>query len=295
MRIAIFGAGGVGGYIAAHLCGKGDEISVIARGTHLDTIRQHGLTVIEDTATYTVPPDFVIDERSLEGIYDLVILAVKNYDIPPALAALRPHLDTHSILLPLANGVAHFDTLSEALDATVLTGCCYILSHIRAPGIIRKEGKVFAALFGSTLSPEAVQKTAELFEKAGLRYKTPDDIDAAVWKKYLFISAFATMTSYYDTGIRTVCETHYEETRTVLEEIVGVAGAKGIEIGDEIDKALATAAKLPKESSTSMHFDFKQGKPTELESLSGYIVSEGKRLGVETPHMQRLYEALKVR
>lgn len=292
MRIAVFGAGGVGGYIGAHLCGKSDEVTIVARGTHLEAMRQNGLKVVEDAETYTVFPDVIADEQGINGVYDLVILAVKGYDMSHALSALRPHLNAHSILLPLANGVDHFDRLAASLDATVLTGCCYILSHLESPGIVRKKGKVFAAVFGSAAHPEAVQRTAEVFDKAGLRSKTTEEIDAAVWKKYLFISAFASMTSYYDMPIKTVYDTHGEEVTKLLEEIAAVARAKGIEIGDEVQKALDTAAGLPPDASTSMHLDFQQGKPTELESLSGYIVSEGKRLGMATPVMAKLYEGL---
>lgn len=292
MRICVFGAGGVGGYIGANLCGRGDDITLVARGKHLDAIRTHGLSVREDTREYTVFPDAVVSQSGLNGLYDLVILAVKSYDIDGAIEALRPHVSPASILLPLANGVEHFDTLSRRLEAKTLKGCCYILSHIASPGVIRKKGKVFAAVFGSESDPDTVSTVAALFEKAGLRYKTPEAIDAAVWKKFLFISAFATLTSYYDRGIREVCTAHRDETEALLEEIAAVAEAKGIAIGDEIPKALATAEGLPDGASTSMHLDFKAHKPTELEALSGYIVSEGERLGVPPPHMQRLYAGL---
>lgn len=290
MRICVFGAGGVGGYIGANLCGHGNHITLVARGKHLDAIRAHGLSVKEDTRKYTVSPDAVVSQSGLNGIYDLVILAVKSYDMEGAIDALRPHVSPDTILLPLANGVEHFDILSRRLEAKTLKGCCYILSHIASPGVIRKKGKVFAAVFGAQSA--AVSTVAAIFEKAGLRYKTPEAIDAAVWKKFLFISAFATLTSYYDMGIREVCTTHRDETEALLEEIAAVAEAKGVAIGDEIPKALATAEGLPDGASTSMHLDFKAHKPTELEALSGYIVCEGKRLGVPSPHMQRLYAGL---
>ncbi|MEJ2467557.1 MAG: 2-dehydropantoate 2-reductase [Campylobacterales bacterium] len=295
MRIALFGTGGVGGYIGANLCAKGDEITLVARGDHLEAIRERGLKVVEDNREDTARPDAAVDEAGLKGTYDLVILSVKGYDIHRAVDALLPHTDANTIVLPLANGVEHFDTLAARLDAKVLTGCCYILSHIASPGVIRKKGNVFAAVFGSHRHPEAVETVERLFETAGLRSKTPADIETAVWKKYLFISAFATLTSYYDTGIKPVYETYPDETEALLEEIAAVARAKGIEIGEEVGKALQTASGLPDSASTSMHLDFTQGKPTELEALSGYIVKEGETLGVDTPVMRKLYEALKRR
>lgn len=292
MRIAVFGTGGVGGYIAANLCGQGDNITVVARGAHLEAIRRDGLKVVEDEREYITKPDAAVGEQALDGTYDLVLICVKGYDMQSAIAALRPHLHPASIVLPLANGVDHFERLSKALNARVLTGCCYILSHIDSPGVIRKKGKVFAAVFGSAEHPDAVETIRGVFERAGLRCKTPDDIETAVWKKYLFISAFAALTSYYDMGIKHIFESHPDEAEALLEEIAAVARSRGIEIGNEIQKALETASGLPEGASTSMHLDFQNGKPTELESLSGYILKEGERLGVATPVMRKLYEGI---
>ena len=295
MRIAVFGTGGIGGYIGANLCAQGDDVTLVARGQHLEAIRSRGLRVVEDDRNYTVYPDHAVDDDGLEGIYDLVLLCVKSYDITNAIETLRPHLSADSIVLPLANGVDHFDKIAASLDVQLLRGCCYILSHIESPGVIRKQGKVFAAVFGTEKYPEGLERTAGCFKKAGLRYKTPDNIDTAVWKKYLFISAFASLTSYYDSSIKTVYTSHRDEAEAILNEIAAVALAKGIEIGDEIVKALETASALPEEASTSMHLDFQKGKASELDSLSGYIVKEGERLGVATPVMEKLYTGLRNR
>lgn len=293
MRILIFGSGGVGGYIAANLCGHGDEVTVVARGKHLEAIRSRGLRIVEDDRIYNAFPDAVADDTAIEGIYDFILLGVKGYDMDKAIDALLPHADDHTVILPLANGVDHFDKIETRLPGRLLKGCCYILAHVESPGTIRKKGKVFAAVFGSVGDPDAVETAAEMFERAGLRYKTPDDIDRAVWKKYIFISAFGTLTSYYDMGIKAVCEAHPVQTEALLEEIAAVARAKGIDIGDEVQKAMQTAVSLPENASTSMHLDFQQGKPTELESLSGYVVREGERLGVAVALMRKFYDSLK--
>ncbi len=295
MRVLIFGTGGVGGYIGANLCVHGDEVTVVGRGAHLNAIREKGLHIIEDDKAYTAFPDVAVDESGLSGIYDFVLLGVKSYDIDHALDKLVPHIDNQTIVLPVANGVDHFDKIADRLDVRLLKGCCYILAHVEAPGIIRKKGKVFAVVFGSDADPDAVQTVAALFEKAGLRYKVPKEIDTAVWKKYIFISAFATLTSYYDMNIKAVAEHHPDETKTLLKEIAAVAHAKGIDIDDEIQKSVETALSLPESASTSMHLDFQKGRPTELESLSGFIVKEGKKVGVNTPLAQSLYTHLQTR
>jgi 2-dehydropantoate 2-reductase len=187
-------------------------------------------------------------------------------------------------MVSFSNGVSNGDTLRELSNSIVLDACVYILSHIEESGVIRKKGKVFAAVFGG--DEKGTQILSQIFEKANLRYKTPSDIKTAIWKKYIFISAFATATSYYDKSIAYVYEHHKAEVTTLLNEISSFAHAKGIEISDEVQKALQTASKVPFDSSTSMHLDFQNKKRVELENLSGYV---------KTPLMQKMYEALKRR
>ncbi len=295
MRIAVVGAGGVGGYIGAKLSlsGRDDEVIFVARGEHAETIREKGLRVIEDEGELTAHPSAVVTADALEGSVDLLLLCVKSYDIADALTALRPAITQKSIIIPFANGVEHSAAIASMADARILNGCAYILSHIEAPGVIRKQGKVFAAVFGG--ESEATAEVAALFDAAGLRCKTPENIEEAVWKKYLFISAFAALTTYYDMSIRRVYEKHGDEAQALLEEIAAVARARGVDIAAETEKALKTAAGLPEEASTSMHLDFQHRRRNELETLCGYIVREGERHGVATSVMKKIYDALKAR
>lgn len=299
MRIAIVGVGGVGGYIGAKLCtligtpGKHYEIVFIARGDHADAIRHHGLSVIEDEGTFTAHPSEVTAAETAEGTFDLILVCVKSYDITATITALKKTIREDTVIIPFANGVNNAETIAALVDAKVINGCAYILSHIQKPGVIRKQGKVFAAVFGD---PEYIGESLYieyLFKDAGLRTKIPDDIDTAVWKKYLFICAFATLTSYYDTNIKPVYDAHYSIAKTVLGEIAAVAATKGIDLRDEIGKALETASNLPGDASTSMHLDFQNHRRTELETLTGYIVHEGERLHVPVPKMTQMYKTLK--
>jgi len=176
------------------------------------------------------------------------------------------------------------DKLRELSNSRVLDGCIYILSHIEKAGSIRKNGKVFAGVFGG--DDDATSVVASIFEDAKLRYKTPSDIKTAIWKKYIFISAFASLTSFYDKSIGYIYEHHKEEVEEILKEIAKFASTKGIDVFDEVQKALLTASKVPYDSSTSMHLDFKNKKKTELDSLTGYV---------KAPLMQKMYNELKNR
>lgn len=290
MRVAIIGLGGVGGYIAANFEKSGIDIIGFARGEHLKAIQKNGIKIVEDENCCDVD----LDARALddldgffEGSFDVVLFCVKSYDLVESYEHIKSHIDEKTILISFSNGVSNGDTLRGLTNSTVLDGCVYILSHIENPGSIRKKGKVFAAVFGG--ENKATTVLTSLFEKAELRFKTPDDIETAIWKKYIFIASFATLTSYYDKSIGYMNEYKRDEAKELLTEISNVAKDKGIDVEAEIEKALITASKVPYDSYTSMYLDFKNEKRVELESLSGYIA---KYESVKTPLMKKMYEEL---
>lgn len=287
MRVAVVGLGGVGGYIATYLVKAGVDVVGFARGAHLDAIKSDALVLIEDSEHFRVK----IDARSLQTLekstqehFDLVLFCVKSYDLKDAYLKIAPYTDDTTVLLSFSNGVSNGDLLRSLSRSRVLDGCVYVLSHIESAGVIRKKGDVFAAVFGGEAG--ATSEVASLFEHSGVRYKTPQNIKEALWKKYLFISTFATLTSYYNKSIREIYEAHFDEAKTLLEEIAAFAKGEGVDLDEEVQKALQTASKLPKDATTSMHKDFTLQKQVELESLSGYV---------KTPLMQRLYKELKAR
>ena len=301
MRIAVVGVGGVGGYMGAKLCSligtqkKRYEIDFIARGEHAEAIRTNGLQVIEDEERFTAVPSVVCSADEAEGTFDLILLCVKSYDIEEALLPLRKNIRRDTVLMPFANGVDNAEKIAAIVDAKVINACAYILAHIEKPGLIRKQGTLFAAVFGD---PELFGESLfidYIFKDAGLRTKVTEDIQTAVWKKYLFISAFASLTSRYDCGIKCIYDRHYEEAEGVLQEIASVARALGVDLDGEVEKALKTASSLPAEASTSMRLDFQEGRKTELESLTGYPVREAERLNIDLPLMRSIYLALKHR
>ncbi len=289
MRVAVVGLGGVGGYIGASLAKTSHEVVGFARGEHLNAIQNKGLQVFEDTQQWSAN----IEAKSLDkatGYFDVVLFCVKSYDLADSFKALDACIDEKSILLSFSNGVCNAELLRHLSKSIVLDACVYILSHIEKNGVIRKKGKVFAAVFGGDSCAVSVVKT--LFQSAELRVKTPENIEKALWKKYIFIAAFATLTSYYDKSIGYVMEHCYAEVEGTLKEIVSVAKAKEINIEEEVQKSLEVAKSLPYDASTSMHLDFQNNSQTELESLTGYIVQEARAYGVELPYITKMYEKL---
>jgi 2-dehydropantoate 2-reductase len=288
MKIAVVGLGGVGGYIGANLAKGNHEVVGFARGEHLRAIQKNGITIIEDSITWNTP----LNVQSIEeanGVFDIVLFCVKSYDLKNSFEGMRSHIHSQTLLVSLANGVWHGEELRLLSDAKVVEGAIYILSSIEKEGVIRKKGKVFTIILGG----EGSEVLKMIFDEVNLRVKISLDVQTDIWKKYLFISAFATMTSYYNQTIVEVYKYHYFEIESVLHEIVNLAKAKGIYIVDEVQKSLDTAQSLPHDSSTSMHLDFKNHKKTELETLSGYVVQEAKKYNLQTPLMEKMYHHLK--
>jgi 2-dehydropantoate 2-reductase len=299
MKIAVVGIGGVGGYIGAKLCSligtqkKKYEIVFIARGEHAQAVKANGLRVIEDEDEFVATPTTVCTAEEAEGRFDLVLVCVKSYAITEALLPLTKNIRQDTVVIPFANGVNNAETIANIVDAKVINGCVYILSHIQSAGVIRKQGNIFAAVIGDPVWFGEGLFIDYMFKDAGLRSKFSEDIESAVWKKYLFISAFASLTSYYGLSIKQLYDQHLAETLSLLQEIASVAKAKGIDIQLEIEKALKTAASLPEDASTSMHLDFQNHRKTELDTLSKYIVDEAKRVDIAVPVMEKIYMALK--
>lgn len=289
MRVAVIGLGGVGGYIAASLTKQSHEIVGFAKGEHLGKIKKNGIKIIEDTKEWSVPLD-VKTLQEIDGYFDIVLFCVKSYDLKSSYESIKNHINNNSIILSLSNGVEHGDALRKWSDSIILDACIYIISHIEDLGIIRKKSNVFALVFGKVNKASELVKS--IFDEASLRVKVVDEIKTAIWKKYIFISAFATLTSYYNESIGYIYKHHYYETKATLLEIANVADAKGIDIFYEIKKSLDIARSLPYEVSTSMHLDFKNKKRVELETLCGYIVKEAKRSEVKTPLMSKMYKRL---
>lgn len=297
MRIAVVGLGGVGGYVGAKLCQvKGaHEIIFIARGEHLKAIQTRGLTLVHEGKREVAHPSLATDDPSSLGIFDLVIFCTKSYDLKDAAQKLRANITSQTVVIPLGNGVEHDRELKELFpNAIVLNGCIYILSHLSAPGEITMRGKGALMVYGPrSADPVRLGEIDALLASCGITTRLVEDITTEVWKKYLFISAFAALTSYYEEPIGAVVRHHKNELLGLLGEILLVAQRSGAKLQDEaIQKAVELAEKSPYESKTSMQLDFEKRGKTELETLLGFVVQKALSLNLETPLAQTLYDAL---
>lgn len=290
MKIAIVGLGGVGAYIGAKLCSLKDEHEVIfiARGEHLKAIQEKGLKII-DVDTETIYHPTIALETPQEPL-DIIFLCTKTYHSKEALAMLSEAITENTLIIPVANGVNNADRLRMLTPAKVIDACVYIVSHKVEPGVIKKSTKVFALIL-----PEEVQELLEpLLSKAELRCKFSPEIKKELWKKFLFISAMGTLTSYHQVGMGTIYAEHKEELVAVLNEVLSVAKAEGILLEEkELHKALDTASKLPADAPTSLWLDMQNAQENELETLCYYLIETADKHKLALPVMQKLYDRLK--
>jgi len=299
MKIAIVGAGGVGGFLATMLARSGEMVYLVARGAQRDAICKHGICVELNGETICAHPEAVSDDPADFGVtVDAILFCTKGYDLEKVAELVRPIVSKETLLLPLGNGVGNAEVLQRHFpDHLIVNGAIYIVSHIKAPGVVMVKGKGALVVMGVDGEvPVAVEQLAESLKRAGIKTKVSGSITTDVWKKYLLISAMATLTSCYDKPMGAIVAEHADKLDAILHEILAVGRAEGAELNErDIEKVLDQVKKVPYDSPTSMWLDFKAKKPTELEQLSGYIVKKAKEHAIDVPVMAACYEALKQR
>jgi len=303
-RIAIVGIGGVGGYLGGKLAAKyassaDIEIIFIARGENANAIRLNGLKLISGQGEETAYPSVVTHQPGTLGTVDLIICCVKSYDLETSLTPFKNCTNDKTIIIPFLNGLDAADNIKKIFPGIyVLEGCAYIISRLIAPGVIKETGNPPQFYFGAGDSKENAEKIAAILKAADINADVSDSISITLWEKFLFISPFATIMSCYDVCLGDILKNpDYKETLIALmTELKTVAEAKGIILpGNIIQKFLDRMAALPYESTTSMHTDFKNGKKTELNSLTVYVITLGKELNVPTPNYEKVLQGINER
>lgn len=300
VKIIVAGIGGVGGYFGGLLAKKYEnsenvEICFLARGKHLNKIRENGLKVIHGQNEFIARPSMVTDNSNDIGIAGYILICTKSYDLDATIEQLKPCIDNNTILLPLLNGVESVERIKKILPGTtVLEGCVYIVSQLKEAGVVENTGIHQLLSFGPDESNDRLLFLEKVFLDAGIDAVLSDKISTIVWEKFIFIAAIATATSYFDCSIGKLMEENELTVIQLLEEVKAIALAERISIDPEITaKTINKMKLLPYESTSSMHRDYQNQKlNTEVETLTGYVVREGRELDIETPFFLKAYNYL---
>ncbi len=289
MKIAVMGAGALGGYFGGRLAAAGADVSFIARGAHLAALKAEGLRVESPLGDLHLPQVKATEDPAEIGPVDLVLFLVKLPDTRAAARALSPLLGPETGVLSLQNGVEAWGWIGEEIGAAhVMGGTAQIPADIRAPGVVRHSGPFARVTFGEFGGAESARARALLaaFRAAGVEVSLVADIEVKIWEKFVMLSAFSALTALTRLPIGPVRET--PETRGLLARAIAETHAVGRAerpalAADYAERAMGFVDAAPAGMRSSMLDDLLRGRPLELAYLSGAVARLGARHGIETP------------
>jgi 2-dehydropantoate 2-reductase len=299
MRIAVIGAGGVGGAFGAALAQAGADVTFVARGAHLAAMRQNGLRIEGDRGATHIQPAQATDRPATIGRVDLVLFCVKLWDVETAGADIKPIVGPDTAVIPLQNGIDASERLIPILgENAVMGGVAQISATIAAPGVIRQTGTFMRLIFGEIAGGRGSRGDAflALCQKAGFDATHSDRIMTDLWMKFILLATNSAITAATRTPIGKLRDD--PDIAPLFEaaaaEVVAVGRARGVALPDDADARTKTFTQAaPPNMMASMAHDLIRGGRIELPWLSGKVVALGKELGVPTPVHSVLYAILK--
>ena len=230
---------------------------------------------------------------------ELLIVAVKAWQVPEAARAMKPVVGSNTTVLPLQNGVEAVSQLTDGIGSqNVIGGLCKIVSFVVGPGHIRHAGFTPSIVIGEldNRRTERIEKVKQVFEQAGVEISIATDIQVALWMKFLFIASFSGVGAMANApaGVLRTDPKWSKQVLTAMEEIYILAHSRGINLpSDAIAIVMAGLNALPEDATSSMHRDIAAGRPSELESQNGAVVRMAREAGVEVPTHELIYRTLK--
>lgn len=301
MHFAIVGSGAVGGYYGAKLSRAGQRVSFLARGAHLQAIRERGLQIKSPLGDFTVHAEAEQNSAPI-GPVDVVLYAVKAYDNASALPLLDALVGERTVVLTLQNGVDSPDEIAGRVGSgKVIAGPTYIATAVTGPGVIEQTGThrriVFGEIYGNPprLS-DRVLALRDVMAAADIQAEAVADARTAMWEKFSYLAPFAGFSgaSRLPLGPLWTDEFTRAQLQAGVGEVLAVARAEGVDIPNGMEERMkAYADALPANMRASLLIDLSQGKRIEVEALQGSVVRRGQRAGVATPIMATLYAVLK--
>ncbi|MEO9169619.1 MAG: 2-dehydropantoate 2-reductase [Candidatus Baltobacteraceae bacterium] len=308
MRVAVVGAGAIGGFVAAALARAGAEVGVVARGAHLDAIAKHGIEIVDsDLGPFNARVTAVDDVRKL-GAIDVALLTFKAHQWPLLLPQLRGLARSRTPIVPLQNGVPFWFARTPPLqtvdpgarvgatfpNAFVLGAVVHVSGHVARPGVIHQSGGLrywLGELDGSN-SPRLDGLIAQ-FQAAGLDAGFDANIRETMWLKLVNNSGLNPVSALSGLTIGRMLEnpSTLSEVRALMFEAIAVGQALGAIIDANVDERIARASRLT-DVKTSMLQDLEANRPLELDPILGALVELGDRKRVPVPHLRTAYEAL---
>ena len=297
MKIAIMGAGGIGGCYGGLLAQAGFDVTLIARGNHLEAIMEKGLQLVQPEREFTVDVAATGDP-SLVGPVDLVIFSVKAHHNSKAIPLIEPLIGGGATVLTIQKGVESADEIGQEYGAErVLPGSAYVISNVVSPGVVKQQSPIPRVVFGESNGERSQRAIAVqgAFLKANIKAELSDDISRVLWSKLLYNSPANGMASAARLSPRDLIE--YPEGasmfKSAIQEVADVGTASGVHFGeDDVQGAMDLIAARPMGARGSMQADLEAGRPLELDAIVGSVGRIGRKVNVPTPLFDMLYTLL---
>jgi 2-dehydropantoate 2-reductase len=299
MRIAVIGAGGVGGSFGAALAKGGSDVTFLARGAHLKAMRERGLKVLGPRGDIHLQPTKATDDPASIGKVDVVLFCVKLWDVESAGAAIRPLVGKTTAVIPLQNGIDASERLVPILGKdAVMGGVAQISATIAEPGVIRQTGTFMRLVFGELDGRPSARGAAfhAACQAAGFDSLNSNEILVALWEKFVLLATNSSVVSLTRLPFGKLRED--PEVFALFEkgfaEVAAVGRARGVKLAPDLEERLLKATRgFPPEMMPSMTVDLLRGNKLELPWLAGKVVALGRELRVPTPTYDVMYAALK--
>ena len=295
-QILFVGAGSVGGFFGAHLAKNNPNVSFLLRPRTLEAVKQNGLTIRSAGGSFTVRPPVASDARELPKP-DLIVLGVKAYDLDEVMDQIEPVLTDKTVLLTLQNGIDTEDRLIARIQRDcVVGGVAYIYSKIAEPGVIDHYKKGTVAI-GELMGYESERLLAirDLFASAGIPCHLSKDLRRSKWEKMCWNCVFNPITVLIDDRVAKALD-HPEMTgviRQIVGECAAISAALKVPLPLDMPERVVKASQEIRDIHTSMYDDWKAGRQTEIDYLNGFIVEQGRKLGIPTPVNEALTAMIK--
>ena len=296
-RVAVIGAGAVGGYFGGMLASAGASVLLIGRQALVENVRLDGLLLDTLQGKKNVRVEASADLSEARGA-DLVLFCVKTTDNAATAQALAPFLAPHTIVLSLQNGVDNVEQIRAASEIDALPAVVYVAASTPAPGVVKHVGRG-----DLVLGPECekIKRIADVFVRAHVPCRITENIEGELWVKLIWNCALNAVSALAQARYRQIAASDdgRKMVHEVVKEVLAVAKAAGITLPGVADSqaALAGAMKIATqmaEQLSSTGQDINRGKRTEIDSLNGYIARRGAALGVPTPVNHALYTLVKL-
>ncbi|MBK8250297.1 MAG: 2-dehydropantoate 2-reductase [Gemmatimonadetes bacterium] len=300
-RIAVVGAGAIGGLFGGRLAAGGHEVVFLARGATLDALAERGLIVDSPEGDLRLQPVRCAQDAAAVGPVDLVLVCVKAGQVSALAPTLRALIGDGTLVIPLQNGVEASGQLAAALGEAVLEGYSRVIAEAVAPGHIRHVAVTPTIAFaprvgaGSPPTEGVLAGWGEVFRGAGLHVEETPDVLRALWEKFMFVEPLGAVGGAARVPFGALLAV--PETRALLDacvrEIMAVGRARGVLLGeDSVASVWLRYDKLAPEGTASMQRDLMAGRPSEFDAQTAAVCRMARAVGVSAPAHDALYAVL---